>query len=70
MLFVPARLVDGVRVWVLDADAPRARRRTLELGARLGDEVEVRSGLNLSDKLIDPGGAPLEEGARVRVRGD
>jgi len=68
VLLVPARLVDASgSLWVLDADGRTARRRAVECGARRGDGVEVLSGLNLSDKLIDPGGARLEEGARVRV---
>jgi len=68
-VLVPARfVVDGSRIWVLDAMTDAARLRTIEVGARSGDWVVVRSGLNLSDKLIDDGRAGLQDGMRLRVK--
>jgi HlyD family secretion protein len=50
---IPARLVvDGSRVWVLDAHGKAAELREVRLGGTVGDDVEVLAGLNLSDKLI------------------
>jgi RND family efflux transporter MFP subunit len=66
---IPARLViDGGRVWVIDGSSRTARLRTVEVGPRSGDEVEIRSGLNATDKLIDVGREELVEGARVTTR--
>jgi hypothetical protein len=68
-LFVPSRLiVDDKHVWVVEGSSRTAAKRALELGAVHGDEVEVRSGLNASDKLIDQGRERLSEGARLKVR--
>ncbi|MCB9832493.1 MAG: HlyD family efflux transporter periplasmic adaptor subunit [Planctomycetes bacterium] len=68
VLLVPQRLIVGADgIWVVDAVAARARFRRLRLGARVGDEVEVLEGLNLSDKLIDGGREGLEEGAALRL---
>lgn len=69
VLLVPAELVRGDALWVLDASGTRAEQRRVELGNARGGDVEVLAGLNLTDKLIDTGGAPLVDGARVRVRG-
>jgi multidrug efflux pump subunit AcrA (membrane-fusion protein) len=67
---IPARLVDAEgRVWVLDPLRGTAVRRALELGAREGEHVLVRAGLDLSDKLLDADGEPLREGQRVREAG-
>jgi HlyD family secretion protein len=64
---IPARLVDADGgVWVLDPVRGTAVRRTPELGARDGENVIVRAGLDLSDKLLDAEGEPLREGERVR----
>lgn len=66
---VPARLVlEGERVWVLDVESGTAVARRVRLGARQGDLVVVEQGLDLSEKLIDTGGAPLREGERVRAQ--
>ena len=69
-ILVPARLVlPGDEIWVVNAADGTAERRTVELGARRGDWVEVRSGVNLSDKLIDQGRERLEEGDRLETGG-
>jgi RND family efflux transporter MFP subunit len=73
MVLFPARLLlrsDGEErnaVWVVDSDG-RAQSREVRLGARHGDLVEARAGLNLSDKLVDEGRAGLAEGRRLAVR--
>lgn len=66
---IPARLIDGDQVWVVDGVSGRATRRSIEVAARDGDTAIVRQGLNVSDKLIDEGRAALREGARIHVRG-
>lgn len=66
---VPARLLaDGNSIWVVDGATRTALLRRVELGARQGDEVEVKSGVNASDKLIDGGRDGLQAGARVTVK--
>ncbi|MSR63373.1 MAG: HlyD family efflux transporter periplasmic adaptor subunit [Planctomycetes bacterium] len=68
-LRIPARLlVEGDKVWVLDALGKRAELRTLKLGATVGEELEVLDGLNLSDKLIASELARLEPGLAVRPK--
>ena len=66
---IPARLVgeDG-SVWVVDPVRGTALKRKLGVGARDGEWVEVLSGLDVSDKVIDEGRNGLEDGRRVRVR--
>ncbi len=54
-------------VFVLDGQT--ARRRTIEIGATVGDSVQVRSGLAVGDKIILPGDRSLTDGQPVKVRG-
>ncbi len=70
VVLVPARLVSDGHVWVVDGANGTAARRKVEIGARMGDDVELTSGVNASDKLIDARGAALEVGARVRGRNE
>jgi HlyD family secretion protein len=64
---IPSRLVqEGGRVWVLDPVQGTAVLRSVKTGSRDGDLVVVSEGLDLSDKLIDSGGAVLREGMHVR----
>lgn len=66
---IPARLVvEGSRVWVLDALGKRAELRAVQLGAEEGGEVEVLQGLNLSDKLIATRLDELSPGRAVKVK--
>lgn len=66
---IPVRLlVGGDNAWVVDGARETAVLRKLELGAKVGDDVEVLGGLNLSDKLIDDGRDGLRDGARVKIR--
>lgn len=64
---VPLRLLDGDRIWVIDGASGTAMRRKVERGAELGEWIEIASGINASDKLIDHGREGLSEGARVHV---
>jgi hypothetical protein len=69
VVLVPARLlVDGGSLWLVDGATKTAALRKVELGARRGDDVEVTSGVNISDKLIDVGRERLQPGARLAVR--
>jgi RND family efflux transporter MFP subunit len=68
-VLIPARLVqDGSSVWVVDGATRAARKRNVVLGAPQGEWVEVTSGLNVSDKLIDVGREGLKDGSLVRIR--
>jgi len=70
VVLMPARLLlEGNRVWVVDGASGTARLRNVTPGSRVGEEVEIREGLNASDKLIDSQSAELVEGARVQARG-
>jgi len=72
IVLAPSALVEAGHVWVVAAGG-RAERRAVELGAEHGELVEVRAGLNLTDKLIeqvaDGGRAALADGDRVRIGG-
>jgi HlyD family secretion protein len=66
VMLIPERLVTGGAVWVLDPNDRTAVRRTVELGGTRGEDVEVLSGLNATDKVLDSGDQELTDGARVR----
>lgn len=70
IVLVPARLIENGSVWIVDGASRTAVRRTVERGATRGELVEVLSGVNASDKLIDEGRAQLTEGARLNIRGE
>jgi hypothetical protein len=44
-----------------------ARRRSLQTGAVLGDQVEITSGLVAGDRVITRGGFNAKEGDKVNV---
>jgi RND family efflux transporter MFP subunit len=67
-VLIPSRLLDGDKVWVVDGATRAARKRSVVLGATQGEWVEVTSGVNISDKLIDDGRTGLTDGAIVRIR--
>lgn len=73
-LLIPGQLVDGgsagARVWVADQLTGRAQQRLVDVGASVGDLVEVRGGLASSEKLIVGGRESLKDGARIRVVGE
>lgn len=70
VVLVPARLIEGGSVWLVEGATRTALRRSIEVGATRGELVEVLSGVNASDKLIDSGRASLSEGARLKIRGE
>lgn len=70
LVLVPARLIENGHVWLVEGASRTAVRRAVERGAAHGELVEVRSGVNASDKLIDSGRAGLSEGARLKIRGE
>ena len=57
---------DGSHVFVV-VDG-RVRRTAVELGADVGDDVEIRSGLSGGERVAVTGVAGLEDGRRVRIR--
>ena len=64
---IPAELVEGGAVWLLDPARGVAQRREVEASEPVDGWVVVREGLDLSSKVLDPGAALLEEGIAVRV---
>lgn len=44
----------------------RAMRRSVEIGERAGDNIEIRSGLDLGDQVVSVAGAFLQEGETIR----
>jgi len=73
-MFVPSELIQssdsGAFVWVVDADQ-LSRQRPVTIGGETGDGlVEVRSGLNVTDKLIASGVEELTDSSSVMVTGD
>jgi RND family efflux transporter MFP subunit len=64
---VPARVVDGNSVWIVDGESGTAVQRQVEVGTASGEWIEIRSGVDISDKLIDGGRAGLKAGDRLRV---
>ena len=71
---IPKRLVQNAAVWLLDPDGPRAARRSVTLGREFSTDggevwVEVQSGVDASDKLLDAPSSPLTDGAPITVRG-
>jgi RND family efflux transporter MFP subunit len=57
---------DGPYVFLVVDD--RVRRTAVELGGEVGDDVEIRSGLNGGERVAVSGATELEDGRRVRVR--
>ena len=64
---IPAGLVEGGAVWLLDPARGVAQRREVEASEPVDGWVVVMEGLDLSSKVLDPGAALLEEGTAVRV---
>jgi membrane fusion protein, multidrug efflux system len=59
---------DGMRVAVVDADN-KVVLKSVRLGRDLGNNVEIQSGLSLTDRLIDNPQESMEAGATVRIAG-
>lgn len=73
-LFVPNQLIrtgdSGPVVWTVDSD-DRAQLRSVQVGRPSGDGLmEVKTGLNVTDKLIASDVRNLTPGGRVAVIGD
>jgi RND family efflux transporter MFP subunit len=66
---IPGRVVEGGHmVWIVDGVDGTAQQRHVVLGSPAGEWIEVRSGLDISDKVIDEGRAGLQPGDHVRMR--
>jgi RND family efflux transporter MFP subunit len=52
-------------VWVVDGD--HVRRRTVQLGTELGDQVQVASGLRGGEMLVVGDASALRDGAAVKI---
>jgi len=64
------RYPDGTTtVWILDTqgDAVRARERQVQIGRASGDQIEILSGVQATDRVITRGNEVLAEGEVVRV---
>ncbi|HMO15157.1 MAG TPA: HlyD family efflux transporter periplasmic adaptor subunit [Pirellulaceae bacterium] len=73
-IFVPASLVQTVEnevyVWIVDVKST-ARRRPIQTGKGSGDGlVEIKSGLQVTDKLISSETTELRDGMRITILGD
>jgi hypothetical protein len=73
-IFVPRQLLQtseaGSFVWIVD-ERSIARKRVVELeGKGTGELIAVKSGLNITDKVITSEREELKDGSRVRVTGD
>ncbi len=63
---LPRRVIDGDGVWLFDPVESKARRVGVEVGAAVatpdgksGEWVEIRRGINLTDKVVDGGRGTL-----------
>ena len=66
---VPKRAVveeDGATPYVYVLDGLVARKRTVEVGAGDGEEIEIKSGLNKGEIVLMSGSESLSDGRRVR----
>jgi RND family efflux transporter MFP subunit len=59
---------NGMRVAAVDA-GNKVALKTVVLGRNLGNDVEIQSGLSLTDRLIDNPQESIEAGATVRIAG-
>jgi membrane fusion protein, multidrug efflux system len=59
---------DGMRVAVVDA-GNKVVLKPVKLGRDLGNNVEIQSGLSMTDRLIDNPQESMEAGATVRIAG-
>lgn len=65
---VAAVIEHGQLFSVLVVEEGRARNRLVTVGQRLGDRLEVLSGLTAGDRVIHPAPPGLSDGASVEVR--
>lgn len=70
-LLIPAAAIhaseQGDFVWIADHSERRARRQPIETGASAGELTEVRTGLNLTSRVIVSSAAPLQDGQRIAI---
>ena len=57
----------GNVVYILTADGQGVTQRQVETGTRMGDEIEITSGIELGDKVIVDGAGFLSDSAKVRA---
>jgi len=74
-LMIPVQLIDSSttppQVWVADSSSRVARRKTIQLGNPLPDNmVEVVQGLSVGDRLIASGREFLKPDSRITVTGE
>ena len=74
-ILIPRAIVESVgdksSVWIVDAAAGTAAHRLITIGnATAGELVEVKSGLNVGDRLIIEGRNLLRDGARIQIEGE
>lgn len=71
-LYVPQSLINNNAVWVADLSTSVARLRAIEVGrtSAEGGLVEIKSGLNPTDKLIVAGRESLTDSTRIRISGE
>lgn len=69
-LFVPVTAIvfDGGAPHVFVAIEGAAHRRSVRIGRREGDQVEIASGLEAGMQIVSQGGSALTDGAVVEVR--
>jgi HlyD family secretion protein len=66
VLVPQAAVQNGNSLWIIEDES--ARRRTVELGAVLGDRVEVARGIDAGAVVLLPGDKRLDDGQRVIPR--
>jgi multidrug efflux pump subunit AcrA (membrane-fusion protein) len=59
----------ATNVYVYSPESRRVYARRIEAGPPLGDEVEIRSGLNGDDQIVVAGQQKLREGTQVQIAG-
>lgn len=69
---VPLAAVTGATdhqrfAWVVDTEAETVQRRPVEVGSLVGDQLEIRSGLEPGDVIVTRGANRLTDGQRVRL---
>lgn len=74
-IYVPENLVgqgqDGPFVWVADQSSGIAKRVNVSTGGTGGDGlVEIKSGLDISSRIISTGTENIKDGTRIRVTGE
>ncbi|PQO45991.1 efflux RND transporter periplasmic adaptor subunit [Blastopirellula marina] len=73
-LLVPAVAIhssnQGDFVWIADHSERRARRQLVQTGASQGALIAIRTGLNLTSRVIVSSASPLQEGQRIAIGQD